>query len=203
MIDTCEKKKILLLLAHPSLPRSEVNRPLFDAAKQIEHVTCVDLYEQYPTFDIDIDKEQQRLREHDVIIFQFPLYWYSTPAILKEWQDLVLEYGFAYGHEGAALHGKTFLCNITAGGKESFYQPDGLNHFPIRELLTPLEQMATLVGMTYLPPFVLFGARTAVEEGRVAQHVLQWKQLLDALVNDELSSKAVDLAKLNLALESK
>ncbi|MCV5371612.1 NAD(P)H-dependent oxidoreductase, partial [Escherichia coli] len=92
-------KKVLILFAHPSQHRSEVNTPLFKEAQKIEGVTCVDLYGEYPRFNINIDREQQRLREHDVVIFQFPLYWYSTPAILKEWQDLVLEYGFAYGTE--------------------------------------------------------------------------------------------------------
>ncbi|MCV5747032.1 NAD(P)H-dependent oxidoreductase, partial [Escherichia coli] len=77
-------------------------------------MTCVDLYGEYPRFNINIDREQQRLREHDVVIFQFPLYWYSTPAILKEWQDLVLEYGFAYGTEGTELQGKTMLCVLSA-----------------------------------------------------------------------------------------
>ena len=91
------KINVLVLYAHPSHARSEVNRPMFEAACNIDGVTAVDLYGEYPTFNMNVPKEQQRLLEHDVIIFQFPLFWYSTPAILKEWQDLVLEYGFAYG----------------------------------------------------------------------------------------------------------
>lgn len=177
-----EQNKVLVLYAHPSPQRSEVNRHLFNAAKSVAGVTVVDLYYEYPTYHIDIDKEQQRLSEHDVIIFQFPLYWYSTPAILKEWQDLVLEYGFAYGHDGTALHGKTFFCSLSAGGKAEAYQTDGYNHFTIRELLHPLEQMAALTGMQYLPPFALFGARTAQEDGRVKTHVTKWVTLLEELV---------------------
>lgn len=135
--------RLLLYFAHPSQRQSEINRPMFALAKQRDDLTCVDLYAEYPTFDIDIAREQQRLRDHDIIIFQFPLYWYSAPAILKEWQDLVLEYGFAYGHQGTALHGKSMLCAITAGGKEAAYQTDGYNHYPIRELLRPFEQPPT------------------------------------------------------------
>lgn len=104
-----ESKKVLVLFAHPSQRRSEVNMPLFKAAKLVEGVTAVDLYGEYPDYHIDIDREQKRLLEHDVVVFQYPLYWYSTPSILKEWQDLVLEYGFAYGSSGTALHGK-YLC---------------------------------------------------------------------------------------------
>ncbi|MEF1328685.1 NAD(P)H-dependent oxidoreductase [Vibrio rotiferianus] len=194
-------KKVLILFAHPSQHRSEVNAPLFKAAQQLEGVTCVDLYAEYPHFNINIDREQQRLIEHDVVIFQFPLYWYSTPAILKEWQDLVLEYGFAYGSEGTALHGKTMLCVLSAGGKEEAYKAEGYNHFTIRELLAPIEQMTALTGMNYIAPLALFGSRTAQEEERIPQHVERYKTLLNALVNDALDIEAAaSLIKLNSAL---
>lgn len=177
------KNNVLVLFAHPSQRRSEVNVPLFKVAKSVEGVTAVDLYGEYPDYHINIDLEQQRLLGHDVVIFQFPLYWYSTPSILKEWQDLVLEYGFAYGSQGTALRGKKFMCAITAGGKEEAYKADGFNHFKIRELLAPLEQMANLTGMRYLAPFALFGSRTAAEDGKVERHVAAYKRLLNAFVN--------------------
>ncbi|MGF1722464.1 NAD(P)H-dependent oxidoreductase [Vibrio kyushuensis] len=197
-----EKKKVLVLYAHPSQHRSEVNQLLFEKACSIPNVTAVDLYGLYPTFDINIDSEQQRLLDHEVVIFQFPLYWYSTPAILKEWQDLVLEYGFAYGHEGNALEGKTFLCAITAGGKEDAYQSEGYNHFTIRQLLQPLEQTATLTGMNYIAPFALFGSRTALEENRINDHVDLWSSLLTALVENTLDlEKAANAEKLTHILD--
>ncbi|MEW8237166.1 MAG: NAD(P)H-dependent oxidoreductase, partial [Candidatus Thiodiazotropha taylori] len=183
---------------HPSLERSEVNRPLAEAAAAIEGITLIDLYAEYPDFQIDIDREQQRLLEHDVIIFQHPLYWYSTPAILKEWQDLVLEHDFAYGSKGTALHGKLFFNALSAGGSEAAYRAEGYNHFTIRELLQPMEQMASLCGMRYLPPFALFGARTAVDEGRIGQHIDTWIELLKALRDQKLDIEtAQKLAGLN------
>lgn len=185
-------KRVLVLYAHPSTHRSEVNAPLFTASSEIEGVTLVDLYGEYPTYDIDIEKEQQRLKEHDVIVFMFPLYWYSTPSILKEWQDLVLEYGFAYGKKGTALHGKTFFCALSAGGAEEAYQTDGYNHFTINELLQPLEQTSRLTGMEYWPPFAIFSARTAAEEDRIPQHVENWKTLIKAVIEEKIS--ASDLA---------
>ena len=187
-----DRKRILVLFAHPSLERSEANRHLLAASRSVEGVTVVDLYGEYPTFRINIDREQQRLAEHDVIVFMFPLYWYSTPAILKEWQDLELEYGWAYGKGGTALAGKTFLCAITAGGRESAYRDQGYNHYTVRELLRPLEQTAVLCGMHYLPPFALFGARTAVEEGRLEDHVAQWRVLLHRLQQGELVPADLD-----------
>lgn len=196
-------RRILVLFAHPSLDRSEANGPMAEAVRELDGITLVDLYAEYPDFQIDIEREQQRLLEHDVIVFQHPLYWYSTPAILKEWQDLVLEHGFAYGTNGTALHGKIFFHAITAGGEESAYMAEGINHFTIRELLQPLEQMARLCGMTYLPAFALFGARTAVEEGRINQHVADWTRLLEALRDDRLDIDVVqDLPQLNTNLDA-
>lgn len=179
--------RILILFAHPSQSRSDINLPLFHAS-QGDQVTCVDLYAEYPNFRIDIDKEQRRLRDHDVIVFMFPMYWYSTPSILKEWQDLVLEHGFAYGHDGTELKGKQFLCAVSTGGPKKAYQCDGSNHYTIQELLQPLEQTAQLCGMEYLPPFVLFGARTAMEDNRLQKHIEQWQQRLQQLGNGELSA---------------
>ena len=179
-------RSIQVLYAHPSPRRSEVNAPLAAAAAEVEGVTVKDLYAEYPDFHIDVDREQADLRAHDVLVFLHPLYWYSTPAILKEWQDLVLEHGFAYGTGGTALHGKLFFDALTAGGPESAYCAGGYNHFPIGELLHPLEQTTSLCGMSWLPPFALFAARRAVEEGRLEKHVRDWVRVLEALRDDRL-----------------
>jgi len=185
-----KNRRCLILFAHPAQRRSEVNRPMIKVAEWIPGVTVVDLYAEYPTLDIDVDLEQRRLRDHDVVIFCAPMYWYSTPAILKEWQDLVLEYGFAYGPGGTALAGKLFLAAMTTAGAAEAYSAEGYNRFTIRELLAPLEQTATLCGMRYLAPFVLHGARSAREEGRISDHLDQWEHLLEALVHDHIDLDA-------------
>ena len=196
-------RKILVLFAHPSVERSEANLPLAQAADRTEGITLIDLYAEYPTFVIDVDREQERLLAHDVVVFLHPLYWYSTPSILKEWQDLVLEHDFAYGSKGTALHGKIFFSAITAGGTETAYCEEGYNHFTIRQLFQPLEQMAMLCGMIYLPPFALFGARTAVEEGRIQGHVADWVRVLKALRDNRMDIEAArELSKLNVELDS-
>src|ERR1700758_1538417 len=107
--------RVLILFAHPALQKSRVNRQLIRAVQNLRNVTINDLYEEYPDFDIRVQREQELLLSHDIIVFQHPFYWYSSPAILKEWEDLVLEYGFAYGAGGTKLHGKLFLTAITTG----------------------------------------------------------------------------------------
>jgi putative NADPH-quinone reductase len=179
-------RRLLVLFAHPSLERSEINRHRLAVARDCAEATVVDLYAEYPDYRIDIAAEQERLRAHDVLMFLFPLYWYSTPALLKEWQDLVLEYGFAYGSEGRALAGKYFIAACSAGGPASAYGAEGFNHYSLRELLRPLEQTARLCHMLPLPPFALFGARTAVEENRLDPHLAEFRALLEALGNNTL-----------------
>ena len=89
------------------------------AIRDLDGVTIHDLYEDYPTLAIDVKREQQLLAAHDVIVFQHPFYWYSVPAILKEWQDLVLEHGWAYGARRHHLRGKITFNAITTGGPET------------------------------------------------------------------------------------
>jgi len=172
------------------------------ASRATPGVTVVDLYGEYPLLQIDIDREQQRLVDHDIIVFMFPMYWYSTPSLLKEWQDLVLEYGFAYGEGGTALQDKILLCSLTAGGPETAYCSQGYNQFTLRELLQPLQQTATLCGMRFLAPFVLFSSRTALEEDRVACHVRDWRKVLDAFREERFDlERAASLPKLNNDLD--
>jgi glutathione-regulated potassium-efflux system ancillary protein KefG len=132
-------------------------------------VTFHDLYEAYPDLGIDAKREQRLLEEHDLVVFQFPFYWYSTPAILKEWQDLVLEHGWAYGSRGTALRGKKLLCAISTGGREAAYHRDGFNRFTIRELLAPVEQTAFLCGMEFLEPFVVHGTHAMTVDAIAAR----------------------------------
>jgi glutathione-regulated potassium-efflux system ancillary protein KefG len=173
--------RVLILFAHPALQKSRVNRRLIAAVRSMENVTINDLYEEYPDFFVNIKREQELLLSHDIIIFQHPLYWYSCPALLKEWQDLVLQYGFAYGAHGTKLKGKWVLTAITTGGPLSAYQRDGYNHFTIRELLRPLEQTVRLCGMVYLPPFVISGTLAVQNEAEFAGFTTLYQHAVESL----------------------
>lgn len=193
--------RVLVLFAHPAFHKSRVNRVLAAAATGIAGVTFHDLYEAYPDFDIDVGSEQDLLVGHDVVVFHHPFLWYSTPAILKEWQDLVLEHGWAYGSEGTALRGKTMFSVITTGGREEAYQPGGHNRFTMRELLAPIEQTARLCGMEYLPPFVAHGTHrmTPME---MESHGRDYGRLLKAIRDGMLDLDAArTCSRLNTDLD--
>ncbi len=172
---------LIVYYAHPGHKYSQVNRVMSRAAREIDGVTYVDLYEDYPRFDINVDVEQQRLLDHDVILFEFPLFWYSTPSILKEWQDIVLEHGFAYGAGGDKLAGKTMMLAITAAGPEDAYSSGGYQNYPLRDFLRPLEQTASLCEMRFAPPYVLYSSLKAPATGQVEPHVDGYKRLLKSI----------------------
>ena len=195
--------RVLILFAHPAFQKSRVNRRLIAAVRNMESVTINDLYEEYPDFFVNIKREQELLLSHDIIIFQHPLYWYSCPALLKEWQDLVLQYGFAYGTHGTKLHGKWVLTAITTGGPLSAYQRDGYNYFTIRELLRPFEQTVRLCGMVYLPPFVLSGTLAVKNEAEFVEFATLYRRAIESLRDGRFEvSDFTEVSHLNEILES-
>lgn len=179
-------RKILVLFGHPAIQKSRVNRQLAQAAREVAGVTFHDLYEAYPDLAIDVKTEQELLLAHDVIVFQHPFYWYSAPAIFKEWNDLVLEYGFAYGPGGEKLENKAWLNVITTGGPEDAYNAEGYNRFTIRQLLAPMDQTAYLCGMHFLPPFSVHGTLDLHPIKDIPGYARAYARLLEGLRDSSL-----------------
>ena len=172
---------ILILFGHPAFKRSAINAALREAVETLEGVTFHDLYASYPDFLIDVPHEQQLCESHDIIIFQHPFYWYSTPAIVKEWFDLVLEHTWAYGLTSNALKGKITFQALTAGGSQENYCEDGINIFTIRELTTPFRATANLCGMDWLPPFAVLGIHQGLPEKDRVRHAEDYRRMIIAL----------------------
>ena len=157
--------RILILFAHPLFEKSNANDVLVRNIPESPNITFHDLYQEYPEFDIDIKREQELLYNHDIIIWHHPMYWYSCPPLLKQWIDIVLEHGWAYGREGYALKGKLLLQAITTGGRKENYRPTGKDLYTIPQLLEPFSLTAKECRMHYLPPFVVHGTHSMTAEG--------------------------------------
>lgn len=170
--------KILVLFAHPAFHKSKVNKLIVEGLQGMQNVTFHDLYDAYPESYIDIKREQKLLSAHDAIVFHFPLFWYSTPSILKEWQDMVLEHGWAFGSKGDALKDKLFFCIITAGGPQVTYQEGQFHNHTINQLLSPIRQTAVLCKMIPLPPFIVFGSHD-FQNIKVKQQTEKLLELID------------------------
>jgi len=189
--------RVLILFAHPAYERSRINRKLVDAVTGLADVTVHDLYEVYPDFAIDVEAEQSLLLEHDVVIFQHPLFWYSSPALLKEWQDLVLTHGWAYGAEGTALKGKLFMQTITTGGGADKYC--ARSHCAVRSMLLPFEMTAQLCNMRVIAPFAVFGTFHLDPELDMPAVAQEYRQVVTALRDGTLDLEAAATAQVTNA----
>jgi glutathione-regulated potassium-efflux system ancillary protein KefG len=177
--------KVLIVFAHPAFESSRINRALYESVKDLPDVTWHDLYDTYPQQMINVQYEQALLTQADVVILQHPLYWYSCPALMKNWLDSVLTLGWAYGEGGTALRGKAFLQAVSSGGPEAVYQRGGYNNFTLAELLRPFEQTADLCDMTYHQPFMTQGVRNLTDE-ILTEQVARYREWINAIVAGQL-----------------
>ena len=171
--------KTLVLVFHPDMSASRANRPLAAKAETLgDDVTVRYMYDTYPDQKIDVAAEQAALEAADRIVLQFPMYWYSCPPLLKKWEDDILTYGWAYGTNGDALHGKELLIAVSPGAPAAHYtrisagrrsmtdlllgrrpgRDESVSGYRVTDLLRPFQAMSSLVGMLYLEPFVTPGA---------------------------------------------
>ncbi|WP_419811975.1 NAD(P)H-dependent oxidoreductase [Bacterioplanoides sp.] len=145
--------KVLIISGHPDLEQSYTNSVILEQMHgALDNVEIRRLDTLYSDYSIDIEAEQQALLSAQVVVLQFPFYWYSMPALLKKWMDDVFAFNFAYGAEGDKLKGKDLFLSFTVGGPQESYNPLGYNHFTIEQFLRPLQQTAYLAGMNYHKP---------------------------------------------------
>src|ERR1700761_3903689 len=169
----------LIIFAHPALEKARVAPAMLKAASALPYFPVRDLYDLYPALTVDVLAEQVAMAVSDIIVLQFPLYWYSVPSLLKEWLDLVWVPGWAYGKDGKVLQGKTLACAFSAGGSNEAYGPEGANRFTIDELMRPWEQTAALCGMRWIPPFVIHNAGD-LDASMLAQECARYRSWLEA-----------------------
>lgn len=155
--------KTLIILAHPDIKKSKINNALCESIKNMPNITLHNLYETYPNSKIDPSKEMELLKSHDKIVFQFPLYWFSSPSILKEWEDVVFS-SILYSKEPKLLSGKTFQIVTSVGSPKEKYTANGRNQKNIEEILTPMSLSAIYLGMKTQEAFCVYNAMGMTDE---------------------------------------
>ena len=140
-------KKVLIISGHPELrDNSFANKIIMeDLAKLLPDAVIDDLSALYPDYKINVEAEQKKLTNADIIVLQFPIFWYSCPALLAKWMEDVFVRGFSHGSQGKALVGKKLLLSFTTGAPESAYDES----FPVDALTGRFVQTAGLTGMIY------------------------------------------------------
>ncbi|MDY8025520.1 NAD(P)H-dependent oxidoreductase [Paenibacillus polymyxa] len=176
--------KTLVLVFHPDLTASRVNRRLTEEMEKQAGVTVHRVYEAYPNEKIDVAAEQRLLEQHDRIVLQFPFYWYSTPSLMKKWEDVVLTHGWAFGSKGDKLHGKELLIAVSTGAAKENYSSDGNFKYTVTELLGPLQATSNLIGTRYLTPYILYGVMQHLSDEELEQSA---KDYVAYALNPELA----------------
>ena len=173
--------KTLIIVTHPHIEDSLINkRWIEELEKYPELYTIHQLYKAYPDEHIDIRKEQQLIEQYDHIVFQFPLYWFSMPPLLKKWQDEVLTYGWAYGSKsGYKVGGKKVTLAISAGIDEREYAHNEKYKYTLKELLRPFELTFEYIHADFRPFFAYYGIELNSTTEWIERSVPLYRQFLE------------------------
>lgn len=150
-----KKNKILILFAHPLYEKSRVNQIINKYIPDSEYITFNDLYEEYPEFEINTNREQDLILEHDIIIWQHPLYWYSCPALLKQWMDMVLHFESDKDLDIHQLKGKAVFQVMSIGPQNHSFLDSQPDNRDVLDYLLPFQRTVEYSNMNYLPPYLV------------------------------------------------
>ena len=193
--------RVLVISGHPDIDKSYTNKVILaELEKQLPDVEVRRLDKYYPDYRFDVQAEQEAMLKADILVLQFPFYWYSVPGIMKLWMDSVFTFNFSFGPEGDKLKGKHLILSFTVGGPQQSYQPLGYNHFTVEQLLTPIQQTAYLAGMNYHPPVYAHGMVYIpdvynTQEGVESRAREQANRLIDALNSLSETGKKEEVIK--------
>lgn len=177
-------KNILIVFAHPAISESKIHKALLPGLADKEYITLHKIYDHYPDFLIDEEREMMLLDAHDIIVWQFPVFWFSGPALLKQWMDVVLRFNWAYGPKGNALKDKWVFNAISTGDAKETFCKGGENDCSIQDYIKPFSQSAKLCKMNYLPPFWVDNSYKISKE-ELSKSRLMYHTLLEGLANEQ------------------
>lgn len=161
-------KNVLIISGHTNFSASVANKIILDTVhERLPETEIVRLDELYPDFRIDVETEQKRLLRADIIVLQFPVFWYSAPSILERWMEEVFRHGFSHGSTGDKLKGKKLVLSFTTGAPEAMYSHDGPMGYTIDEFLPCYKATCRLCQMDFAGYVytggVSYGNRTSSE----------------------------------------
>lgn len=183
LLKIIRKMQTLVIVIHPNLEESVINkRWIEELQKYTDKYYVHDLYESYPDEKIDVEREQQLIESYDKIVFQFPLYWFSSPPLLKKWFDEVLTYGWAYGSKsGYKMAGKKVALAISAGIDEGAYASEGAYKYTLKELTTPFELTFLYVRADYKFFYAYYGIELNASSEWIEKSVPQYIDFIASL----------------------
>lgn len=143
-------KNILVVSGHTDLKHSVANKTILaELAKKVPNIEIDELDSLYPDFKIDVAAEQQKLVKADIIVLQYPMFWFSFPSILERWMEESFTHGFSHGTTGDKLKGKKLVLSFTMGAPVDLYHKDGAMGFELEDFLPCVKATCAMTGMKY------------------------------------------------------
>lgn len=175
--------KTLVIVIHPDIKNSIVNKRWIEELDKFpDRFHVHQLHAVYPDEKIDVLAEQKLIEEYDRIVFQFPYYWFNSPAFFKKWLDEVLLHGWAYGSKsGYKVAGKKIALAISLGVDENELSYSGIYKYPLEELTRPFELSFEYVKADYRPLFAYYGIEYNSSEEWIEKSVPLYMDFLDNL----------------------
>ena len=141
----------LIVSGHTDLHNSAANLRILDHLEQhLPDAEVLRLDKLYTHRPIDVAAEQDRLRRADVVVLQFPLFWFNIPSLLQRWMEEVWTHGFSHGTGGDALKGKKLLLSLTTGAGAPFFTPAGAEAPDFTPFMQGLIHAAGFTGMEFV-----------------------------------------------------
>lgn len=175
--------KTLVIVVHPDMESSAINKRWVEELNRHPGKYYIhQLYKVYPDEKIDVLAEQQLVEQYNKIVFQFPLYWFSSPPLLKKWFDEVLTYGWAYGSKsGYKVGNKKIGLAISAGIDEEGYSSQGMYKYTLKELTAPFELTFDYIKADYRSLFAYYGIELNSTKEWIEESVAPYMDYLNNL----------------------
>lgn len=175
--------KTLIIVAHPNLEKSVINKRWVEELEKYPKKYIVhNIYTTYPNENIDVAKEQELIESVDNVILQFPFYWFNCPPLMKKWIDKVLSHGWAYGaNSGYKMSTKKVALAVSAGIKDEDYQTEGRYKYTLKTLTSPFEITFLYVKADYKPLFTFYGAEHQPTAEDVSKNAEDYIKFLENL----------------------